>query len=116
MEVHLPAGCGMPGGVAGGDDCIQDATGALGQGADPDRKENSAARAAQRCAAAYQDRSLVSPDREPQLSADDCAFRAAIAGHDHPLLSGMVSDALHRLSAVHGVDVFHFELIPDVAA
>ncbi len=29
----------MPGGVAGGDDCIQDATGALGQGADQTGKK-----------------------------------------------------------------------------
>src|SRR6202050_2886868 len=106
----------MPGGVAGGDDRIQDPAGALGQGPDPDWKEDPATCHAQRCAAAHQDRSLVSPDRESQLSADDCAFSADLTGHDHPLLSGMVSDALHRLAIVHGIDVFDFELLPGFTA
>ena len=79
-------------------------------------KENSAARAAQRRAAAHQDRSLVSPDGEHQLSADDYAFGAAASGDDHPLLSGMVPDALHRPAAIHGVDVFHFEFLSGLAA
>src|SRR5580692_12912852 len=116
MEVYLPAGCGVPGRIAGGDDCIQNPAGALGEGTDPDGKEDSAASAAQRCAAAHQDRSLVSPDCEPQLSADDCALGADVARDDHPLLSGMVSDAIHRFAAVHGFNVLYFELLPGFAA
>ena len=44
-----------PGGTAGGDDGVQDAAGALGQGTDTDREEDSAAGAAQRRSAAHQD-------------------------------------------------------------
>src|SRR5580693_3910819 len=116
MEVYLSAGCGVSCGIAGGDDCIQNPAGALGQGTDPDGKEDSAASAAQRCAAAHQDRSLVSPDCEPQLSADDCALGADVAGYDHPLLSGMVSDALHRPAALYGVNVFYFEFLSGFTA
>ena len=50
------------------------------------------------CFAAREAGSLVSPDREHQLSADDRAQRAAAAGDGHPLLPGMVSDAVHRSS------------------
>src|SRR5579864_4336486 len=115
MEVHLPAGCGVSGGVAGGDDGIQDAAGALGQGADPDGEENSAAGAAQRCAVPYQGGGVVSPDGEPELSADGDAFGAAAAGDDHPLLSGLVSDAVYRPAAVCGLDVFHLQLLSGLA-
>src|ERR1700678_212007 len=111
MEIYLPARCRMRRRVTGGDDRIQDPAGTLGQGTDSDWKENLAACDAQRCAAAYQDRSLVSPDREPELSADDCAFGTDVAGDDHPLLSGMVSDALHRPAAVHGLDIFNFKFL-----
>ena len=47
--------------------------------------------------------------------ADDRALRAAVARDDHPLLSGLVSDALHRPAAVHGVHVFDFEFLPGLA-
>ena len=62
-----------------------------------------------------EDRSLVSPDRQHQLSADDRALDAAAAGDGDPLLSGMVSDAVHRHPTVSGVDVFHLQLLPGVA-
>ena len=116
MEVYLPAGCRVPRRTAGGDDRVQDAAGALGQGPDSDGKEDSAAGAAERRAAAHQDRGLVSPDGEHELSADDHAVGAAAAGHDHSLLSGLVPDALHRPAAVHGVDVFDFKLLSGLAA
>ena len=64
--------------------------------------------------AAREDRSLVSPDRQPQLSADDCAEHAADAGHDYSFVPGLVSDAHHRPAAVHGVNVFHLQLLPGV--
>src|SRR5579862_253281 len=116
MEVYLPAGCRVPGRASGGDDGVQDAAGAMGQGPHPDRKKDSAAGHAQRRAGAYQDRSVVPPDGEPELSADDHAVGVATAGHDHSLLSGLVSDAVHRPAAVHGVYVFDFELLSRLAA
>src|SRR5579862_8556799 len=106
MEVYLFAGCGMSRRTARGDDCIQDAAGALGERPDSDGEKDSATGTAQRCSVAYQDRGLVSPDGELELSADDYAFGIAAAGHGHSLLSGLVSDAIHRLAPVHGVDVF----------
>src|SRR5271170_2695670 len=116
MEVYLPSGRRMPRRAARGNDRVQNPAGALGQGTDSNWKENSAARAAQRRTAAHQNRSLVSPDREPQLSAHDRALGSDVARDDHPLLSGMVSDALHRSAAVHGFDVFDFEFLPCLAA
>ena len=76
-------------------DGIQDAAGAVGEGADSGRQENPAAGIQQRRTAADQGGGVVSPDGESQLSAHDRAFGAADAGDDHPLLSGMVPDALH---------------------
>ena len=43
------------------------------------------------------------------------SLRAAAAGHDHPLLPGLVPDALHRPAAVPGVDVLDFQLLPGLA-
>ena len=70
----------------------------------------------QRRSAAHQDRSLVPPDGEHQLSADDHAFGAAASRDDHPLLPGLVSDALHRPATFHGVDLFDFQLLFGFAA
>ena len=39
----------------------------------------------------------------------------AAAGDGHSLLPGLVSDALHRSAAVHGVDVFDLQLLPGFA-
>src|SRR5579863_9969213 len=106
----------MPGGVARRDDRVQNAAGALGQRVDADREENPAEGPAQRCPAAYQDRSLVSPDGEHQLSADDHAFRSSASRDDHSLLPGLVPDALYRPTVVHGIDLLHFKLLPGLAA
>src|SRR5712664_2060008 len=116
MEVYLYAGRGMSGGIAGRDDGLQDPAGAVGERVDSDGKEDSAARAQKSCSVAHQDRSVVSPDGESQLSADDHALGAAAAGDGHPLLSGMVSDAVQRPAAVHGLDVFHLQFLPGLAA
>ena len=43
------------------------------------------------------------------------SFRAADAGHDHPLLSGMVPDAADRSASVPGVNILHFQLLPRLA-
>src|SRR5208282_3018245 len=115
MEVRLSAGCRMSGRVAGGDDRIQDAASALGQRVDPGLQENTSAGIEERRIAAPENRSRVSPDGQPQLSADDRALGSADARHDHSLLSGMVSDALHRPAPVHGFDVLHFQLLPGFA-
>src|SRR6266581_3287416 len=116
MEVHLPAGCRMSRRVAGGDDSVQNAAGAVGQGADSNREKDSAARVAQRCPFAYEGRGLVPPNGKYQLSVDDHAFGAAAPGDDHSVLPGLVSDALHRLALVYGVDVFDFEFLSGIAA
>ena len=59
--------------------------------------------------------SLVSPDRQHQLSADDRAVSAAAAGHDDPLLPGLVPDAVHRPAAVSGIHFLHLELLSGLA-
>src|ERR1039458_8693158 len=106
MEVSLPAGRGLPGGVAHRDDRLQDAAGALGEGPDPMRQEGPAQGAARQCFAARENGSLVSPDRQHQLSADDRAQHAAAAGHDYSLLSGLVSDGVQDgKSAAYGTSV-----------
>ena len=70
---------------------------------------------ARECLAAREGGSVVSPDREHQLSADDRAVDAAAAGDGHPLLSGMVSDAVHRHPAVSCVDLFDLQLLSGLA-
>src|SRR5271157_2558304 len=115
MEVSLSAGRRMSGRVAGGDDRIQDAAGALGEGVDPGLQENTSQGVRERRIAARENRSLLSPDGQPQLSADDRAFRFADARHDYSLLSGMVPDALYRPAPVHGFDVLHFQLLSGFA-
>src|SRR5580658_2932485 len=111
MEIRVSAGRRMSSRVASGDDRIQDAASALGQRVDPGLEENTSAGVEERRIAAPENRSRVSPDGQPQLSADDRALGSADARHDHSLLSGMVPDALHRPSPVHGVDVLYFQLL-----
>ena len=65
--------------------------------------------------AAREGRGLVPPDGQYQLSADDCPQRPPDAGHDFALLSGLVSDALHRPALVHGLNVFDFEFLSRIA-
>src|SRR5579862_828193 len=115
MEIRLSARRGMSRRTARGNDRVQNAAGAVGEGTDSGLEENPATRAQKRRAATREDRGVLSPHREPQLSADDRAFGAADAGDDHPLLSGMVPDALHRLAAVHGVDIFDFKFLSGLA-
>src|ERR1700674_1689747 len=115
MEVCLSAGRRMPGRVAGRDDRIQDAAGALGQGFDSGLEENTSQGVSEQRISIRENRSLLSSNGEPQLSADDRAFRFADARHDHSLLPGMVPDALHRPAPVHGFDVLHFQLLSGFA-
>src|ERR1019366_768242 len=115
MEVSVSARRRMSGRVAGGDDRVQDAAGALGQGADPSLKENTAQGFRQRRLATPENRSRVSPDGQHQLSADDSALGFADARHAHSFLPGMVPDALYRPAPVHGFDVFDFQLLPGFA-
>src|SRR5208337_3685437 len=115
MEVYLSPGCRMPRRVARGNDRIQDAAGALGQGVDPGLQENTSSGVKERRIAAPENRGLVSLDREHQLSVDDRALGFADARHDHSFLSGMVPDALHRPAPVHGFDVLDFQFLSGVA-
>src|ERR1700676_1273210 len=115
MEVSLSAGCRMPGGTSSGNDGFQDAAGTLGKGIDPGLKENTPQGFCQRCFPASQNRSMVSLDGQLELSADDRPVSFAHARHDHPLLSGMVPDALHRLASLHGIDALHFQFLSRLA-
>ena len=116
MEVYIPAGCGMSGRVAGGDDRVQNPAGAMGEGADPDRKENFAASAEKRSTVSGEAGGLVSPHREYELSADGGAFGAAAAGHGDPVLPGLVSDVVYRYPTFSGFYFFDFKFLPGVAA
>src|SRR5580704_14191682 len=81
----------------------------MGEGTYPDGEEDFAAGVEERCAVAYEAGGVVSPDGEHQLSADDCAERAADAGDDYPQLAGIHPDAADRFSPVrreHNVRVF----------
>src|SRR5258706_1662847 len=115
MEICLSAGRRMSSRVAGGDDRIQDPAGALGQGVDPGFQENTPQGAGERRISSRENRGLLSPDGQPQLSADDRAFRFTDARHDYSLLPGMVPDAFHRPTPVHGFDVLHFQLLSGFA-
>src|SRR5882762_2714026 len=115
MEVCLSAGRRVSGRVAGRDDRIQDTTSALGQGFDPGLEENTPPGVSERRISIRENRSVLSPDGKPQLSADDRAFGFADARHDYSLLPGMVPDALHRPAPVHGFDVLDFELVSGFA-
>src|SRR5271156_3735451 len=105
----------MSSGITGGDDRFQDAAGAMGEGADTGLEENTSPGVEERRITTSEDRSLLSPDCQPQLSVDDCAVGLADAGHDYSFLPGMVSDALYRPSVIYGVDVFYFELLSSFA-
>src|SRR6266478_6098423 len=115
MEVRVFAGRRMPGRVAGGDDCIQDAAGALGQGVDPGFQENTPTDVSEQRISIRENRSLLSSNGEPQLSADDRALGLYDARHDYSLLPGMVPDALYRPAPVHGFDVLDFQLLSGFA-
>src|SRR5271155_3500136 len=115
MEVYLSAGCRVPRRIAGGDDRVQNTAGALGEGVDTGLEEDFAKSTVERRPASRESRSLLSPDGESQLSPDDCSLRFVDAGHDHSLLSGMVSDAVHRSASIHGLDVFDFQFLSRLA-
>ena len=100
----------------GGDDRIQDPAGAMGQGTDPDRQEDTAPGVAKRCPLAHQDRSLVPPDGQYQLSPHDHAVGVIAPGHDHPLLPGLVPDAVHRPALVPGFDILDLQFLSGLPA
>src|SRR6476620_4213310 len=101
----------MPGGAADRDDGVQNPAGPLGQGLDPDREENSAKSFQEQSSVPREGGSVLSPEREPELSADDCSFHAAHAGHDYPVVWRLVPDAGDRSAAVHGINVFYFQFL-----
>src|SRR5258708_1737973 len=115
MEVCLSAGRRVSGRVAGGDDRIQDAASALGQGVDPGLEENTPPGVSEQRISIREDRSFLSSDGQPQLSADDRAFGFADARHDYSFLPGMVPDALYRPAPVHGFDLLHFQFLSGFA-
>src|ERR1700704_639196 len=102
----------MSGGAADRNDSLQNPTGTLGQGPDPDGQKNSAPGLQEQSAVPGKGGGVLSSEREPELSADDCTFHSAHAGHDYPFLWRLVSDAGNRSAAVHGVHFFHFQFLP----
>src|SRR6476620_11136896 len=94
------------------DDSVQNAAGALGQGSDPDRQKNPAQSIQEQGALPRKGGGVLSPQRQPELSADDRAFHVAHAGHDYSFVRRVVPDAGHRPAAISGVDVFHLQLLP----
>src|SRR6476469_6088522 len=101
----------MPGGAANRDDGVQNPASTLGQGLDPDGQKDSAQGLQEQSSVPGEGGSVLSPEREPELSADDCAFHAADAGHDYPVLWWLVPDAGNRSAALSGIDIFHFQLL-----
>src|SRR5262249_50258852 len=55
---------------------------------------------------------VLSPQREPELSADDRALHLADAGDDYPLLRRLVPDAGDRSAALSGVHLLHLQFLP----
>ena len=90
LEIQISPGCRVPRRGPHRDDRLQDPAAALGQRTHPDLQKDSAPRLPLRRPAPRQDRGLVPPHRQHQLPAHDGAFRPADAGHDHPLLPGLV--------------------------
>ena len=116
LEISLPAGHRVRLRAARGNERLQGAAGALGQGPDADGEKNSAARAALGRARAGQGRSRLPPHRQHQLSVHGGSLDAAAAGHDRAFLSGLVPDAVHRPAAVHRVELLDFRFLSRVAA
>src|SRR5213075_855813 len=116
MEIHLSSGCRVPRRAARRNDRIQNAAGALGEGTDPDRQKNSAAGFEKRPAVSSEARSLVSPDRQHELSADGDPLGAFASRHGYSLLSGLVPDALHRHSTLPRINVFDLQFLSGFAA
>src|SRR5437764_12733396 len=109
MEVQISSGRGMPGGAADRDDGVQNPAGALGQRADPDGQENSAQGIQEQGPVPGEGGSVLSPEREPELSADDCPFNAAHASDDYSLVRRLVPAAGNRPAALSGVHIFYLQ-------
>ena len=101
LAVQISAGRRMPGRAADRDDRLQDPAGALGQGADPDHQRRFCRTSSAadvpfhiKIEAFYHLTANISYPLMIVLST------AADAGHDHPLLSGLVPDAADRRAAL----------------
>ncbi len=81
------------------------------KGLDPDRQKNSAQGIQEQSSVPGEGGGVLSPEREPELSADDCSFHAAHAGHDYPVIWRLVPDAGNRPAALSGLHVFYFQLL-----
>src|SRR6266404_2888788 len=101
----------MPLRTARGHECVQDATGALGQGTDADGEKDSAARDEVGPARGSESRSGFSSHRKRQLSLHGDSLDAAAARHDRAFLSGLVPDAVYRLAAIYRFEHVHFGLL-----
>ncbi len=111
LAIPLFARDRLPLRTARGDERLQVAAGALGQGLDADGKENPAAGDARRCSHGGEGRGVFPSDGQHQLSADDFHVDDFAAGDDRAVLSGMVSGAGDRSAAVSGVDLLDFVVL-----
>src|ERR1051325_3258558 len=98
--------------ASGRNECLQDTAGALGEGIDADRKETAPHDLAQSGPAPCEDRSILSPDCEHLLSADERSGGLAVAGYHRAFLPGLVSDALHRPAADDRGHRFRVDVLP----
>src|ERR1700752_3793978 len=108
LAIYLSAGYRMPVGIAGGDECVQIAASALGEGLDADGEENHAADAASERSRRGEGGGIFSSDGQRELSADGVALHDSAAGDDRAFLSGLVSGAGDRPAAFYRVDVLDF--------
>src|SRR5438034_4315197 len=111
LEVSLPPANRMCFRTPCGHERFQNPTSALGQGTDANRQENPPKSLEIRRALARQSRSILPPNRQHQLPADDPALYHVAASNDRALLSGLVPDASDRPAALSRLHVFHLQLL-----
>src|SRR5262245_31191910 len=115
MEISVFAADRLSGRASCGDEFVQKSAGAVGERVDPDCNQIAAADTTKRCVLEDQGRSIFSSDREHLLSPDDPALIFAVAGHDCPLQSRLVPNAVHRSASLAGVDGLRFDVLFDLA-
>ena len=112
LAVSLFARDRLPIRTPGGNERVQVAAGALGQGPDADGEENPAASDARRCSRSGEGRSVFPPHGKHQLSADDLHVHDSSSRDDRAVLSGLVSGAGDRFAVVFGLHLLDFFVLP----
>src|ERR1700690_1746481 len=101
----------MPVGAAGGNERLQIAAGALGQGLNADGDQNSAARAAFERTVLREIGSCVSSHCKYQLPVDGFPLDYFATGDDRAFLSGLDSGIGDRFAAVRGIHMLNFKFL-----